>query len=198
MALAQISTLNDDGDATLVSQGFGLGIRQHNDVMLAYGYSRYVKHELTLADGEFMILRLDVGNINQHHAENRFVGSEAGSLRVKIYDTTGSEGLYPASPIAMTSINQKGPIVETPGVDVVGAFFNYAANLTDPFNATLTAIDNDPLWTDAGGGPVDPSPAQFPEVQGRYYLANKTIAVVIENISGDPTTVTYRYQWHEY
>lgn len=179
-----------------VNHGIGLGIRQHDDVMLAWGYSRNTRHEMNLTAGQFMVIRLNVNTVKLHHAEDRILSTEKGSVRVKVYDVTGNEGSFPASPTAMTIFNQNPPQQETGGVDCQAEFFSYPAQASDPF-AGLTPIDNVPLWVPSGGGPVSPSPDTFPSVKGRHYQSDRVYALVVENINGSETDVYYQYAWHE-
>lgn len=193
----QIQTIGKDGESEDVSQGFGLGIRQHNDVMLSYGYSRFTRDEKTLTSGDFMVIRLNVGDVDQHHAEDRVVTSSEGSLRFYVYDVTDNTGLFPASPTNMPIINEKGPVIETPGVDVVGEFFDYPVQGSNPF-AALDPIDEIPLNSDPGGLLQADGSGIFSEVEGRHYTADRVYAVVVEKIGTGSTDVYYRYGWHEY
>ena len=194
---AQLVTLGKDLTPEPVSNGFGIGVRQHDDVMLAYGYSRFTRYEISVPVGDFLVLRLDVNDASFHHAELRTVGTSAASLRLKTYIATGNENLFPANPITLPKFNQIGLIEEVTGLDVKAGLFAYPINQTNPFSA-LTAADNVSLYTAPGGGPIDPSPDNFPSVKGRHYLPNETYALVIENIGSEVSVVYYQYDWHEY
>lgn len=197
-----LHNIGQDGEPSPITQGGGMGTREHDDVMLSFGYSHFTRHHRTITGNNFLVIRLDVNGINQHHAEGRLFKTRNESCQVKVYDVTGQEGLFPANPVAMPVFNQKTAEQETPnpsgtpGIDVLGQFFYHDLVAADPFSA-LTPIDDVPMWI-ASATPVSTRPDGFPSVKGRYYQQNRTYAVVIENLNGSSTEVYYQYDWHEY
>lgn len=194
--MATLEAKNKFGELEQISQGFGLGIRQHDDVMLAYKYSRSTRVEQTLETGQFMVLRLDINEVLLHHAEAREVSSSAGSIRVTLYDATGNENLFPATPTQMPIYNQNGLEKEISGVNVMAEFNYYPAQTTNPFDG-LDDIENKPIRAAITGGPVKATPTTFQGVSGRAYPSNKTFALVIENIGAETSDVYYGYTFHE-
>ena len=67
-----------------VTQTSGLGIREHDDVMLSYGYSKYTKLEKTLGANESMVMKITVPENIAHHAESRLVITNNESVRIRV------------------------------------------------------------------------------------------------------------------
>lgn len=193
---ATLKVIGQDGLAQEVSQGFGLGVRQHDDVMLSFGYTRFTRALATIPSGDFFIIRLNINDVNQHHVEQRSLNVEGSSLNftvIEVDDTTE----FPTGPTAMPIINNNGPVIEVPGVDVKAEFFYYPIQGVNPFTLNKV-IDDRPVFVEVGAGPFSGSPDFFASAKGRHYTANKTYAVIIENIGASDAEVYYQYEWHEY
>lgn len=189
-----LEVFGKNGVVRVVSQGFGLGIRQHDDVMLAFGYSRVASKDFTVPTTDFLVLRLDVNDVKLHHLESRLLGSSAGNIRIRLYNVTGNENLFPATPTALDIYNQKYLTKETIGVDVRAGIYSYPIQTTNPFSG-LEPIINRPIYTPTTGGPI--TPAENMTNKGRHYEPNQTYALVIENISNGSSVIYYEYNWHE-
>ena len=91
----QISTIGQDGESKPVSQGKGIGVRQHDDVMLSFGYSHKITKIVEIPAGQFAVVTLTIPVGLNHHVEGRYLESYNGILKVNV--TLGlSEGNLPA------------------------------------------------------------------------------------------------------
>lgn len=198
---AQIQARNDNGDSEDVSLGFGLGVRQHDDVMLAFGYSKTTGvSNVSIPSGQFLILRLDVGAITRyHHTENRAIITQGASVKVQLYEVDPSEfNLFPANPITMKIVNENGPSVENG--NAIANFFNYVVQASNPFAGLPAGRTFLPTYVrvqEALGPATADVASVFGSIKGRHYTANKTYALVIQNIGTVATIFDYIYSWHE-
>lgn len=196
----ELMVVGQDGVNEIVSNGMGLGIKQHDDVMLQYGYSRSTRVSKTIPSGEFLIIRLDINEPTnlQHHVEDRFVSTYDSSVNFKVVEVS-NDGEFPASPIPMIIRNKNGVAVETPGVNVKAEFNTYAVQATNPITLNdANTVDDLNIYASAGQGNQASTEGAFASAKGRHYDVNKTYAVIFENIGLTDTFLQYIYDWHEY
>lgn len=192
--LAQISTIGQDGKATLVSQGIGIGIRQHDDVMLSYGYSRTSHIEFQLGAGQFALVALEIPADLNHHAEDRFVEAYNSPVDVKIIPNWG--GVLPGVVSTLPAFNQKGATLDA----VVQSILTFRGTniVVDPIAPTpQETIDHVILRAVTGQGIRASSKDIFTSVTGRYYYEGFHVAL-FENIGAAIADITYQYNWHEF
>lgn len=193
-----LRVIGQDGNLVEVSQGFGLGIRQHDDIMLAFGYSRKTTKKFTLPAGEFVAITLDVGSaLTLHHAENRYVGTYNGNLDFKVIvgktisDMTGT-------PSRMSAFNQNGATLD-PAVQSL--FDYYPPSAVNPVGGVINeanTIDELTIYSATGQGVRVSSSNEFSTVQGRHYSPGDFIVALFENVSDADIVVEYVYAWHEF
>jgi len=191
----QLFTVGVDGEAHEEKRGTGLSIRQHDDVMLASGYSRVTHYDFSLDAGEFAIIVLDMGSAKSHHAESRTVSTYNSDIDVKVIPNYVGGGV-PAVVSAMRAFNQKGGYYD-PDVDSVFTFrgTNIAVNPLTIGDTTI--IDHITLRADTGKGNIASSKDLFASVTGRYYYEGQHVAL-FENTGAGVAYVTYQYNWHEF
>lgn len=197
----QLKTLDEDGNPSEVSQGFGIGVRQHDDVMLSWGHSKTtVLNDITIPSGEFLILRLNTGAfLNYHHTENRSITTQGASVKVQLYEVDPSEvNLFPTNPQQLKVVNENGPLVE----DGAGfaEFFSYAVQASNPFAGLPEARTYLPIFVrvQENTGPATRDISNgFASIKGRHYTANKIYALVIQNVGTQNTIFDYLYSYHE-
>jgi len=177
-----------------VSMGFGLGIREHDDVMLAWGLSRKTYLEVNIPVNNFAIIKVVVPEGWTHHAEGRILETSAGSVRVKVYKDVDN-GNFPALVSLMSITDESKPSLI---VNSEGTIFSYHGTaVTNPI-ITGDLIDNYPVFgVDSQGQGAKGSPAISESLRGRHYESG-TYSVVIQNISNETRTIYYQYNWHEY
>lgn len=185
-----------DGKPWEVTQGKGLGIREHDDVMLSFGYSHKVTKIETLSAGEFLVITLEVPSDLNHHAENRFLEAYNGILEVKIIaDLLESE--LPAVVSQIPAFNQIGPVLNP---DVKSIFSYRGIHATNPITGTVdddTTVDQIHLHGETGRGFRSAGASSSSDVQGRYYKEG-IHTVLVENVSNADVEFTYIYKWHEF
>lgn len=186
-----ISTTGQSGEQETVSQGVGLGVRQHDDVMLAYGYSKKTWLEVTIPNGQAAVIKITVPPDIQHHAESRILSTSAETIRIQVLKDA-VDGEFPAVVATMPVVNQREDLTANKLTNFEYCGLPLIANVP----STGEEQTNFPLYTASGIG-TSTSPAQSGSVKGRYSDEGLK-AVIISNVSGNPTTVYYQYDWHEF
>ena len=194
----ELLVVGQDGKTTPVSNGFGLGIRQRDDVMLAYGYSRKTTKRFSIPASEFAAITLTVGEaLRLHHAESRFIESYNGSLNLKIIvGKTVSD--MSGVPSRMQAFNQNGATLDP---NVKSLFDFYAATVGNPVGGVIdetNTIDDFTLRGQTAQGVRASSADIFASVRGRHYDPGDFVIALFENPNGATIDVTYSYDWHEY
>ena len=174
-----------------VTQGKGLGVRQHDDVMLAYGYSKKTWLEVIIPTGQAAVIKITVPTAIQHHAEARVLSTESETVRIQVLKDA-VDGEFPAVVSTMPVVNQR----EDLPTNKLTNFEYCGLVLVAAIPSTGEEQTNFPLFTASGIG-QSTSPSQSEGVKGRY-SSEGLKAVIISNVSGSPTTVYYQYDWHEF
>jgi hypothetical protein len=191
---SKLMVVGGDGEPYPVTQEAGLGIREHDDVMLAAGYSRTAHIDFQLNAGQFAVVVLTLpADIEMHHAESRSVHAFNSPVDVKIVPNW--TGALPAVVSTLAAFNQKGAYYD-PNVKSVLTFrgTNIAVN---PINPTLLqVIDHVILRATTGQGVRVSSEDEFASVTGRFYYEGKHVAL-FQNIGSAVADISYRYNWHE-
>lgn len=187
-----MQVLGIDGEPEDVSQGYGLCVRQHDDVMLSSGFSKFVSSNFSLTSGQFAILRLDTGDVVAHHSENRYLSVYDGSAKFSIIEVD-DDTEFPANPIELNIINKQGPEILT---GTKAKVYTYAVQSSNPFTMNKVFDDEVPVYGAVGRGFSASQEGTFSAVRGRHYTPNKTYAIIIESL--DSIDVHYRYEWHDY
>lgn len=183
-----------NGGIDYVSQGFGLGIREHDDVMLAWGYSRKTYLEVTIPTNQFAVIKTVIPEGLTHHAEGRILFSSGGSTRLRVYKNV-TPANFPTQVSLLPILNEKYAELITLTTD--GTIFTYhGVSASNPI-VSGDLVDNYPIFAEDGQGNNSGSPAISESLRGRFY-DDGTYAVVIQNISNTSLTVYYQYNWHEY
>ena len=189
-----LRVFGEKGDIHYVNQGIGLGIREHDDVMLGWGLSRKTFMEMVIPAGQFGTIKAVVPPTLNHHAENRIIESSGGSIRFRIYKDVDSAN-FPAQVSVMPITDERGPLLITDTTD--GTKYTYhGTSVANPI-VSGWLIDNYPLFTAETQGNQARAPQTSQSIKGRYYYPS-TYAVVVQNISNVPVTVYYQYEWHEF
>lgn len=189
-----LTVYGKDGVIESVRQGTGLGIREHDDVMLKFGYSRKTYLEITIPAGQFAVIKSVVPVGLNHHAEARILETFGTSIRYRIYKNVNNAN-FPAQVSVMPITNERGPSIIT--LSTTGTKYTYhGISVANPI-VSGDLIDNYPIWVLEGAGNKAGSPETSQSVKGRYYDSS-TYAVVIQNIGTIPTVVYYQYSWHEF
>ena len=193
-SVAQLMTIGQTGEPTLVSQGTGIGIRQHDDVMLSYGYSRVAHIDIQLDAGEFALIVLEIPAGLKHHAESRLIEAFNSPVDVKVIPNW--EGALPAVVSTLSAFNQK---YATYDPDVKSIFKFRGTNIVvDPIAPSDDQIiDHVILRAVAGQGQRASSKDQFASVTGRYYDEGFHV-LLLENIGNATADIMYLYNWHEF
>lgn len=193
---SRLTTLNKYGEYAPVSEGFGLGIREHDDVMLEYGYSRVTTKRFTIPAGYYSAITLTVPENLYHHAENRLVSTYNGDLELSIVIGKTAVDMV-GTPSRMVAFNEVGPVVDS---NVQSLFDYYAPASTirvggtvDETNSMIPTV----LRASTGQGNRASSKDQFSELSGRTYLAGFYV-VNMHNPTNADIEVEYTYAWHEY
>jgi len=186
-----ISAIGQDGEQEAISNGKGLGVRQHDDVMLAYGYSKKTWLEVTIPAGQSAVIKVTVPSNIQHHAESRALETSEESIRIQVLKDA-IDGEFPAVVATMPVINQREDLLP----NKLANFEYCGLILTASVPSSGEEQTNFPLFTASGVG-QSTSPAQSGSVKGRY-SSEGLKAVIISNISANPTTVYYQYDYHEF
>jgi len=178
-----------------VSQGIGLGIREHDDVMLSYGYSRKVTKVLTIPNNYFAVITLRIPEGLKHHSESRFVESYNGILNITVIIGL-SEGDLPPVVNQIPAFNEKGASYDP---DVKSIFEWRGVHISNPITATITPENSiDTLHLHATSGNArQAGEAQSSSVKGRYYTEG-IYTLLVENKTNDDVEFTYIYGWHEF
>lgn len=184
------------GEQIAVQQGVGLGVRQHDDVMLSWGYSHKVTKIVEIPAGDFVVISLTVPSGLSHHAEARIVGAYNGILETRVI-----LGLTPAQLPAVVeqlpAFNEKGPYRN----DNVQSIFEYRGiHTSDPLNGLYdeqNSIDQIHLHATTGQGVNIGGVNTTSNVSGRYYEEG-TYVFLAENVSNATVELTYIYSWHEF
>lgn len=182
-----------NGEIYDVNQGIGLGIREHDDVMLAWGWSRKTYVEMSIPANQFATIKAVIPADWHHHAENRIIESNNGSVRFRIYKDV-LDANFPALVSTMPITDEKGPF------DVTStAATKYTYHGTSVANPIVSGwlIDNYPLFTAETQGNQARAPQTSQSIKGRYYYPS-TYAIVVQNLSPSTVTVYYQYEWHEF
>jgi len=189
-----LTVFGKDGKIEHVNQGIGLGIMNHNDVMLKYGYSRKTYLEATIPAGQFLVIRVVLPSNINHHAEGRILETFGTSIRYRVYKDVVNAN-FPAQVSLMPILNERGADLIT--LSTTGSVFSYhGVSVNNPI-VSGTLIDNYPVWVLEGAGNRAGSPEASQSVGGRYYYPS-TYAVVIQNIGTISTQIYYQYEWHEF
>lgn len=178
-----------------VSQGIGLGIRQHNDVMIAFGYSRKVTKRITLQAGEYACITLTIPDGLNHHAEYRNVSVYNSPCDVAI--VPNYLGTLPAVVEQLTAWDQRGATID---VNVKSVFEYRGTQTTNPIDITpdeTNAIDSGTLRATESQGVRSASSETEEAIKGRYYYSG-THVVWVHNIGTTPAYIQYEYGWHEF
>lgn len=188
-----LKVFGQGGDIYSVSQGIGLGIREHADVMLSWGYSRKTYIHVLVPAGQSLIVKAVIPEGLKHHAEARVLLSANANVEFKIY-----KGVTPANIPAVVSVmpivNQKGPSLIT---NTAGTTYEYCGLVTTNPIVSGGLIDDYPLYTNVAQGNVRSAPTSISGVTGRYYDPS-TYAVVIKNTGSEASYIYYEYRWHEF
>jgi len=190
----QISTIGQSGDSSPVSQGIGIGIRQHDDVMLSYGYSRTTHIDFQLDAGDFALVVLEIPADIKHHAEGRIVEVYNSPVDVKIIPDW--QGVLPAVVSTLAAFNQKGASYDP---DVLSIFTFRGTNIAaDPIVPTAQQIiDHVIIRAETGQGNTASTKEAFSSVTGRYYFEGFHVAL-FEDIGAETADISYHYNWHEF
>lgn len=186
------------GKAWNVKQEIGLGIREHDDVMLSMGLSWTVHHDVDIPAGQYVLIRLRVPEGLSHHAENRYV--EAYNNRCQVWVIPNYEGSYPAGEEELVAWNQRGPIMG--GNKSIFSVWAPQAGLPIDFDPALDvnkalSMDHADLEATAGTFFSASSSQAFESLKGRYYYPNDHL-LLVKNGTGDTATFEYIYGWHEF
>ena len=194
-----LSVEGQNGEQEPISNGTGIGIRQHDDVMLSYGYSRKITKKFTLPSGQFGVLTLRVPAGLNHHAESRFVQAYNAPVNFKII--IGKViGDLPAVVDTVPAFNQKYAVLDPSTQSIVEYRGVHAANPIGTTDANNT-IDDLNLYATTGKGVIASTSQAFASVSGRYYTALETERIIValfENIDSADADVEFIYEWHEF
>jgi len=190
--LAQITNIGQDGKENILSQGIGIGVRQHDDVMLSYGYSKKTWLEITIPGGDTAVIKITVPANIQHHAEGRILSSTEENLRVRVLKDA-VDGEFPLVVSTMPVVNQR----EDFNVNKL-TNFEYCGNVSGgAIPSTGEEQSNFPLYVSAGGFFSPTVVGENKSIKGRY-SSEGLKAILIENTGTGATTVYYQYDWHEF
>jgi len=206
---AQIYNLDQDGKSVPVSQGGGLGTRQHNQVMLQMGLSSQANDMFVIAPNQTMYIALTVPPGRVHHAESRYMEMfrESGDDSVDFDLLLGyTEGQIPggAEDETLTIFNQKGPVVDATATSTVKVYLDRGA--ISPLPTKSQIMDPKTFRIDAGLGNAASVRDAFASLQGRHYgeLPDGTYpgVTIIQRFRNNGNTAVYidawNYLWHEY
>lgn len=185
-----------DGRPYDITQGIGLGIRQHDDVMLSWGYSHKVSKIVTIPANDFAVITLTIPEELNHHAEKRFLEAYNGILDIKIIIGL-EEANLPSVVNQIPAFNQKGPYLNE---DVQSIFHWRGTHASNPITGVAVTDQNilDELHLHGTtGNSRTAGEATSSAVQGRYYTEG-IWTVLFENKSNANVELTYIYDWHEF
>lgn len=194
-----ISAVGQDGELESISNGKGLGVRQHDDVMLSYGYSRKVTKKFSLNNGDYAVISLRVPDGLVHHAESRFVQAYNSSVNFKI--VIGKViGDLPAVVDTLPVFNQKYAVLDPSTQSIVEYRGTSATNPigTVDENNTIDEID---IYATTGQGVRVSTADAFASVKGRYYDgvgSERIITALFQNIGSAQAEIIFIYDWHEF
>lgn len=191
----QIMTIGQDGESQPVSQGFGLGTREHEQVMLAYGYSNKVNKIIEIPGNDFAVISLKIPANLTHHAEQRFLEAYNGAVNIKVMSGILESNL-PASISSLPVFNQKTALYNPSALSV---FNDRGIHTSNPILGTIldtNIIDEINIYGTTGNARTA-TEASSSSVKGRYYPEG-IYTLLIENLTNSPVTFTYIYDWHEY
>jgi len=195
----QILVKGQNGIIDEVSNGKGLGIKQHDDVMLSYGYSRKVTKKFTLPSGQFGVLVLRVPEGLVHHAEGRFIQCYNAPVNFKVVIGKTLNDL-PALVETLPAFNQKYAVLDPTTKTIIEYRGTHAANPIGTVDADNT-IDDLNLYAETGQGTRASSAQAFSSLTGRYYDgvdSERIIVALFENIDSADATIEFVYSWHEF
>jgi len=189
-----LRVIGQDGLPIAVSQGVGLGVRQHDDVMLSYGYSRTAHYNFQLASGQYALITLTIPAGISHHAESRVV--EAYNSQVDVEIIPNYLGALPAEVAPMYAFNQKGAAYD-PLVKSIFSFRGTNIATVPITNTDQEVIDHLILRALTAQGSKSSSQSEVSSVTGRYYYEG-THVVLFHNTGAGLADISYRYNWHEF
>lgn len=194
-----IDQIDKEGVSRQSVRGKGFGIKQHDEVMLEYGFAKKVQIEDDLTAGQYKLITLAVVEGASHHAEKRFAEAYGGIA--EIWVIPNYDGSLPAGSVLEPIWNQKGPYL-VPEADQLSSFRSWPATGTLPidFDPALDAnrskwMDHKELYGAAGQGNQASSADAFSDVAGRYYLP-ATHVVLIK--ATESCHIHYQYSWHDF
>lgn len=185
-----------NGEQVAVSQSFGLGIRAHDDVMLAYGYTHKITKIQEIPAGEFLVITADFPEGYAHHAESRFLEAYNGILEVKVIMGL-EDGELPAIVEQIPAWNNIGPVINHD----IHTIFNYrGVHATNPITGTVdntNTVDEYHVHGTTGRGFAQSTAGASASLAGRHYSPGRA-TLLVENASDATVEMTYIYAWHEY
>lgn len=186
-----IEVIDRNGEPVLASRGKGIGIKQHDDVMLEYGYSKKTWLSKTIPVGQSLVIKITVPVGIQHHAESRILETKDSDLKVKILiDAVDGEFQSVVSQLPVVNNREDSPVNQLTIFEDCGTILT--ANV--PSTGVLQA--DFPIWVSAGV-PASVSPAHSASLKGRYSSSGLK-ALIITNLGADPTEIYYQYDYHEF
>ena len=178
-----------------VSHGVGLGVRQHDDVMLSYGYSHKITKIVTIPANQFAVMTLNMPSGLKHHSESRFVEAYNGILDVKVIVGL-LEGDLPVAINQIPAFNEKYAVLNP----LVKSIFQWrGVHATNPITGLIddtTTVDEFHLHATSGNA-RQAGEASSSSVKGRYYTTGIN-TLLVENKSNADVEFTYIYGWHEF
>lgn len=193
-----MQNIGQNSQVSDVSQGIGLGIRQHDDVMLAWGLTKVVQHEVSIEPNEYVLIELTVPVGATHHAEGRFL--ESFNEHCEFWVIPNYEGSVPVSGVNMTIWNEKGPYID----GNLSTFQYWDPQLTLPIDFDPALDINRDKWIghadlrgSTGQGVRASSADRFIGLVGRHYDPGRHMALT-KNVGVDTAKFTYQYRWHDF
>lgn len=168
----------------------------HNRTELGRGHSYQIYASKPVPAGEVLVVRFQVGDVNYHHAERRILKVFSNTCNFLI-----ARG-YDAATLATMTVDAVAIPINQKGLTVGGAkatFTSYqtidAATLGNLL-AGATILDGDIVYGDTSffGGDTG---GESPIIEGRHYIPNDDLLLVVMNSPGNAATVAYKYNWHE-
>lgn len=192
----QISTLDENGDSKFISNGTGLGVKQHDQVMLQYGYTNKVqKKSIEIPSGDYACITLEVPSGLNHHAEFRVISAYNSECEFAL--VPNYTGTLPAIVQTLTVWNEQGPTINNSALSVFAYRGVQSANPIDFVPTDQTTPEYMVLRATSGQGIRVASSDGDASVQGRYYYPGIHV-VRIKNTGSADAVFDYTYQWHEF
>lgn len=192
-----LRVIGKGGIPEYVSNSFGLGIRQHDDVMLAWGYSRQITKIVEIPSNNWVVVSLTVPSGVTHHAESRFLEAYNGILEATVVIGLDKDTEVPVVVEQIPAFNQLGPTLDP---DVLSVFEYRGVHASNPITGTIndsTTVDNIHLHATTGQGSKQAGESSSSDVRGRHYKPG-FYTVLVHNTSNATVELTYIYKWHEY